>query len=86
MLAESVQTTATYLISDQVRKIERGALIVMAVMEDCKVILQMPRGNLETIHPRALVLYVVWQHLNKYTLSVVSSSPLTLFGVTDCGV
>ncbi|KAM9330548.1 elongator complex protein 1 [Gastrophryne carolinensis] len=38
------------------RKVERGSRIVTVVPQDTKVILQMPRGNLETIHHRALVL------------------------------
>lgn len=41
---------------ETVRKVERGARIVTVVPQDTKVVLQMPRGNLETIHHRALVL------------------------------
>ncbi|KAH9491520.1 putative elongator complex protein 1, partial [Bulinus truncatus] len=41
---------------ESVRRVERGSQIVSAVANGTKVILQMPRGNLETIHPRALVL------------------------------
>ncbi|XP_063776122.1 elongator complex protein 1 isoform X2 [Pseudophryne corroboree] len=41
---------------ETVRKVERGSRIVTVVPQDTKVILQMPRGNLETIHHRALVL------------------------------
>ncbi|TRY67043.1 hypothetical protein TCAL_11445 [Tigriopus californicus] len=45
--------------SESVRALERGSKLVMAVSEDSKVVLQMPRGNLEVIHPRALTLYLV---------------------------
>uniref|UniRef100_A0A3B5MHZ7 Elongator complex protein 1 n=1 Tax=Xiphophorus couchianus TaxID=32473 RepID=A0A3B5MHZ7_9TELE len=38
------------------RRVERGSRIVTVVPQDTRVILQMPRGNLETIHHRALVL------------------------------
>ncbi|EPS37147.1 hypothetical protein H072_9211 [Dactylellina haptotyla CBS 200.50] len=38
------------------RSIERGAKIVTVIPSTFAVILQMPRGNLETIYPRALVL------------------------------
>ena len=38
------------------RSIERGATIVTAVPQAQCLILQMPRGNLETIYPRAFVL------------------------------
>ncbi|CAH8592942.1 unnamed protein product [Schistosoma haematobium] len=47
--------------NDNLHPIESGAIIVTAIPNDTKVILQMPRGNLEEIHPRALVL----AHLSK---------------------
>jgi len=47
------------------RNVERGSKIVSAVCKDTKVILQMPRGNLETIHPRALVMSYLKRLLNK---------------------
>ncbi|KNF04737.1 hypothetical protein PSTG_02219 [Puccinia striiformis f. sp. tritici PST-78] len=39
-----------------VRAVERGSIIVTSVPSSMKVILQMPRGNLEAIHPRPMVL------------------------------
>ncbi|KAJ3159102.1 hypothetical protein HDU86_002001 [Geranomyces michiganensis] len=41
------------------RRVERGSKIVVAVPNDTSLVLQMPRGNLETVYPRALVLAVV---------------------------
>ena len=41
---------------ERCRNIERGAKIVTVVPSNSSVILQMPRGNFETIYPRALVL------------------------------
>lgn len=41
------------------RRIERGSRIVTAVASSMSLVLQMPRGNLETINPRPLVLAVV---------------------------
>ncbi|XP_064414336.1 elongator complex protein 1 isoform X2 [Latimeria chalumnae] len=41
---------------ETIRKVERGSRIITVVPQDTKLILQMPRGNLETIHHRALVL------------------------------
>ncbi|KAI9504842.1 IKI3 family-domain-containing protein [Coemansia spiralis] len=38
------------------RRIERGSAIVLASPVDDRVVFQMPRGNLETVRPRALVL------------------------------
>ena len=41
------------------RRVERGALCVVACPSSMSLVLQMPRGNLETIYPRPLVLAVV---------------------------
>ncbi|VDP06205.1 unnamed protein product [Schistosoma curassoni] len=51
--------------NDNLHPIESGAIIVTAIPNDTKVILQMPRGNLEEIHPRALVLAHLSKLLNK---------------------
>lgn len=47
------------------RKVERGSRIVTVVPSSMSVVLQMPRGNLETICPRPLVLQVVRSHLDQ---------------------
>ncbi|KAH7094464.1 elongator complex protein 1 [Paraphoma chrysanthemicola] len=44
---------------ERCRSIERGAKIVTAIPTAYSVVLQMPRGNLETIYPRALVLAAI---------------------------
>uniref|UniRef100_A0A4W3IAX3 Elongator complex protein 1 n=1 Tax=Callorhinchus milii TaxID=7868 RepID=A0A4W3IAX3_CALMI len=46
-------------------KMERGSRIVTVVPQDSKLILQMPRGNLETIHHRALLLAQVRKWLDR---------------------
>ncbi|KAF7289209.1 polymerase II transcription elongation factor [Mycena indigotica] len=46
------------------RRIERGSRIVVAVPSAMGLVLQMPRGNLETINPRPLVMEVVRQDLD----------------------
>ena len=51
--------------NELVRRVERGAKIVMAVPGDVNLILQQPRGNLETVYPRALVLASVRDHLDR---------------------
>ncbi|KAJ2551121.1 putative elongator complex protein 1 [Coemansia sp. RSA 1933] len=38
------------------RRVERGSTIVLASPVDDRIVFQMPRGNLETVRPRALVL------------------------------
>ncbi len=55
------------------RRVERGALLVSAVPESATVILQMPRGNLETIAPRAMVLSVLRGHLDRLEYSAAYS-------------
>lgn len=41
---------------ERCRSIERGARLVTAIPTKMSLVLQMPRGNLETIYPRAMVL------------------------------
>ncbi|KAF6761197.1 pol II transcription elongation factor [Ephemerocybe angulata] len=48
-----------------VRKLERGSRIVVAVPSTMSLVLQMPRGNLETINPRPLVMEVVTKDLSE---------------------
>lgn len=48
------------------RRVERGSRIVVAVPSNMSLVLQMPRGNLETINPRPLVMEVVKQDLDVY--------------------
>nr|XP_033774051.1 elongator complex protein 1 isoform X2 [Geotrypetes seraphini] len=50
---------------ETVRKVERGSRIVAIVPQDVKLILQMPRGNLETIHHRALVMAQIRKWLDR---------------------
>ncbi len=46
------------------RRIERGSRIVVSVPSAMSLVLQMPRGNLETIYPRPLIMEVVRQDLD----------------------
>ena len=46
------------------RRVERGSRIVTAVPSAMSLVLQMPRGNLETINPRPLVMEVVKMDLD----------------------
>ncbi|KAI5477208.1 elongator complex protein 1 [Pseudohyphozyma bogoriensis] len=48
------------------RAVERGSRIVTVVPSATSLVLQMPRGNLETICPRPLVLQIVRQDLNNH--------------------
>ena len=50
---------------ERCRSIERGAKLVTAMPSIFAVVLQMPRGNLETIYPRALVLAGIRQSINE---------------------
>jgi elongator complex protein 1 len=50
---------------ERTRAIERGSKIVTIMPSTHTVVLQAPRGNLETISPRALVLASVRQSIEK---------------------
>ncbi|KAI9485105.1 IKI3 family-domain-containing protein [Zychaea mexicana] len=45
------------------RRVERGAKIVLATQAKPSLVLQMPRGNLETVNPRAFVLAQIREDL-----------------------
>jgi elongator complex protein 1 len=47
---------------DSSREIEQGAIIIS--VSNTRVVLQMPRGNLEAIEPRSLVLHSIRNHLD----------------------
>lgn len=46
------------------RRVERGSRIVVAVGSNMSVVLQMPRGNLETINPRPLVMDAILKDID----------------------
>ena len=50
---------------ERCRSVERGAKLVTVMPSIFALVLQMPRGNLETIYPRALVLAGVRDSLNR---------------------
>ena len=50
-----------WIVSEQAkewekRKVERGSVVVTVVSSGMGLVLQMPRGNLESVWPRPLVL------------------------------
>ena len=53
------------------RAVERGSKIVTVVPGSTSLVLQMPRGNLETVFPRPLVLKIVRQDLSTYVLALL---------------
>lgn len=50
----------------ETRRVERGSRIVVAIPSAMSLVLQMPRGNLETINPRPLVLEIVKQDIDQW--------------------
>lgn len=48
---------------ERCRNIERGAKLITVVPASYSVVLQMPRGNLETVYPRVLVLSGIRRHI-----------------------
>lgn len=65
ILAESESEVKEIPDKWTVRKVERGSRIVVAVPSTMSLVLQMPRGNLETINPRPLVMEVVTNDLKE---------------------
>ncbi|KAK3098402.1 hypothetical protein FSP39_019180 [Pinctada imbricata] len=59
---------------ESIRRVERGSRIVCVVPNDTKLVLQMPRGNLETINPRALILSAVRKYLDRQVTIVLEFS------------
>jgi elongator complex protein 1 len=55
------------------RKLERGSKLVVTTPGDVNVVIQMPRGNLETVYPRALVVANVLNHVTdlRYDLAFI---------------
>lgn len=60
-ITEYQKTESNYVYK---RKIERGAKLVIAVPNDTRTVLQLPRGNLETIQPRPLSLKIIGEYLD----------------------
>lgn len=52
-------------VDERCRSIERGARIVTVIPSTYAVTLQMPRGNLETIYPRVLVVSGIRHHISQ---------------------
>ncbi|OAD52932.1 Elongator complex protein 1 [Eufriesea mexicana] len=61
LLLTTTQHTLIYL---NIRRIERGSQLIAAIPKDSRTVLQMPRGNLECIQPRALSLYIIGFYLD----------------------
>ena len=61
-------------IDERCRSIERAARLVTVIPSIFALVLQMPRGNLETIYPRVLVLAGIRRHINdrKYKKAFLS--------------
>ncbi|TDH68081.1 hypothetical protein CCR75_003808 [Bremia lactucae] len=60
---QRVVSSPMAMIKFESRSIERGALLVAIVNCRASVIVEMPRGNLECMSPRVLVLALVIQHI-----------------------
>ena len=75
------------LISWIFRALERGSKLVLAVPGDTKTVLQMPRGNLEVIHPRALALHILKTLLNqckyKEAMTILRKQRINLNVIVD---
>ncbi|KYQ49072.1 Elongator complex protein 1 [Trachymyrmex zeteki] len=61
VILTTLQHTLVYIY---IRRLEKDSRIITAIPQDSKVILQMPRGNLECIQPRILSLHILKHYLN----------------------
>lgn len=59
---------------ERCRSIERGAKLVTAMPTRMNIVLQMPRGNLETIFPRAMVLAGIRQLIEEINYGAAFST------------
>ncbi len=64
-LAAVLKTPEASMPEFETRRVERGSRIVTAVPSTMSLVLQMPRGNLETINPRPLVMEIVRQDIDR---------------------
>jgi elongator complex protein 1 len=53
------EDVATHETEWETRRLERGSILISASPSEMSLVMQMPRGNLETVFPRPLVLSVV---------------------------
>lgn len=60
------QDVPAYQTEWETRRVERGALLVAASASEMSLVMQMPRGNLETVYPRPLVLAEVRREVLAY--------------------
>ena len=58
-LAESHLSAKEGEFNKITRSIERGARLIIVTPDDTKTVLQLPRGNLEIIHPRPLLISLI---------------------------
>ena len=65
-LEKILATSDVALPEFETRRVERGSRIVTAVPSNMSLVLQMPRGNLETINPRPLVMEIVKQDIDRF--------------------
>nr|XP_034181462.1 putative elongator complex protein 1 [Osmia lignaria] len=63
---ENKKPEETSFTNLNIRRLERGSQLIISVPKDSRTILQMPRGNLECIQPRALSLYIIGFYLDNY--------------------
>eukprot|EP00761_Pharyngomonas_kirbyi_P008504 gb/GECH01008515.1/.p1 GENE.gb/GECH01008515.1/~~gb/GECH01008515.1/.p1 ORF type:complete len:1242 (+),score=283.29 gb/GECH01008515.1/:1-3726(+) len=61
-----ISTIPTSTYDETIREIENGGRLVAVVPQSTRVVLQMPRGNLEMFFPRALVLNHIRNLLNDF--------------------
>ncbi|KAH9910699.1 IkappaB kinase complex IKAP component [Amylocystis lapponica] len=64
LLRSSIDDPSALTPEWETRRVERGSRIITAISSTMSLVLQMPRGNLETINPRPLVMEIVKHNLD----------------------
>ena len=62
---QSIEIPSDDIDDERIRQIERGSKLVTVMPSTHSIVLQAPRGNLETVSPRALVLASVRQNIEQ---------------------
>lgn len=84
-LANGISTTQLSSDTWEKRRVERGSRIVTVVPSTMSLVLQMPRGNLETINPRPLVMEIVKADLDSCVDNILLRVRLLTFSLVTEG-
>lgn len=71
IISLSIDKSGKIIQEETLRRLERGAKVLTAIHSDTGCLLQMPRGNLELIHPRTLLISKLKAEIDAYDISTL---------------